>query len=354
MRIAQVSPLYESVPPKLYGGTERIVSYLTEELVRQGHDVTLFASGDSVSNAKLISPCEKALRLDISCMDQIAPHFTMLEMLYKQIENFDLIHYHIDYLHYPLSRRYNYVPSVTTLHGRLDSTELLTLYKEYKEIPVVSISNDQRKPLADANWQKTIYHGLPLDLYKGYESEGKYLAFIGRISKEKRPDRAIEIAKMAGIPLKIAAKVAKPDEEYYNNIIKPMIDGDPLIEFIGEIGEKDKNEFLGNAIAMLFPIDWPEPFGLVMIESMACGTPVIAWKHGSVPEIIEHGVSGFIVQSVEESVEAVKNISSISRKQVRKDFEKRFSSKVMTNNYLDLYEDLKNVKQINEAKYLNF
>jgi glycosyltransferase involved in cell wall biosynthesis len=351
MRIAQVSPLYESVPPKLYGGTERIVSYLTEEFVRQGHDVTLFASGDSVTNAKLISPCEKSLRLDSSCVDQIAPHFTMLESIYKQIENFDVIHYHIDYLHYPLSRRHNHAPSISTLHGRLDTNELRNLYKEFKEIPVVSISNDQRKPLPDVNWQKTVYHGLPLDLYKGYEGEGKYLAFIGRIAKEKRPDRAIEIARRTGIPLKIAAKVAKTDEEYFYSIIKPMIDADPLIEFIGEIGEKDKNEFLGNAIAMLFPIDWPEPFGLVMIESMACGTPVIAWKNGSVPEIIDDGVSGFVVNSMEESVEAVKKISSISRKKVREVFEKRFSSKVMADNYLNLYEDLKNVKQIREVKY---
>jgi glycosyltransferase involved in cell wall biosynthesis len=353
MRIAQVSPLYESVPPKLYGGTERIVSYLTEEFVRQGHEVTLFASGDSVTSAKLVSPCEKALRLDDSCMDQLAPHFTMLEMLYKQIENFDIIHYHIDYLHYPLSARYNYVPFITTLHGRLDIPELLKLYKEYNEIPLVSISNDQRKPLPHANWQKSVYHGLPPDLYKSYEGEGKYLAFIGRIAKEKRPDRAIEIARITGIPLKIAAKVAKPDEEYFNTVIKPMIDGDPLIEFLGEIGEKDKNEFMGNAIALLFPIDWPEPFGLVMIESMACGTPVIAWKNGSVPEIVDHGISGFIVQSIEESVKAVRNISSVSRKKVRETFEKRFSSKVMADNYMDLYQDLKNAKPVGEAKYVN-
>jgi glycosyltransferase involved in cell wall biosynthesis len=232
--------------------------------------------------------------------------------------------------------------------------ELKSLYKEYKEIPVVSISNEQRKPLPEVNWQKTVYHGLPLELYKGYKEEGKYLAFIGRISKEKRPDRAIEIATNAGIPLKIAAKVSKQDEEYYYNEIKPLIDNNPLVEFIGEIGEKEKNEFLGNAIAMLFPIDWPEPFGLVMIESMACGTPVIAWKNGSVPEIIDHGVSGFIVQSVEEAVKALRNISSVDRSKVRQIFESRFSSKVMTDNYLELYEDIKNVKSISEAKYLNF
>jgi glycosyltransferase involved in cell wall biosynthesis len=354
MRIAQVSPLFESVPPQLYGGTERIVSYLTEELVRQGHEVTLFASADSVTGAKLVSPCPRALRLDNSCLDQIAPHFTMLEMLYSQIENFDIIHYHIDYLHYPLSRRFNFIPHISTLHGRLDAPELKELYKEYRDIPLVSISNHQRKPLPEVNWQKTVYHGLPLDQYKAYTGEGKYLAFIGRISKEKRPDRAIEIANKAGIPLKIAAKVGKLDEEYYYKEIKPLIDGNPLIEFIGEIGEKDKNEFLGNAIAMLFPIDWPEPFGLVMIESMACGTPVIAWREGSVPEIIDDGISGFVVESIEESVQSVRNITSIDRKKVREVFENRFSSRIMTNSYLELYEDLKNIKPISEAKYLNF
>jgi glycosyltransferase involved in cell wall biosynthesis len=352
MRIAQVSPLYESVPPKLYGGTERVVSYLTEELVKQGHEVTLFASGDSITKAKLRSCCDKALRLDPSCLDQIAPHITLLEMVHKELEDFDIIHYHLDYLHYPLSRRNHLVPQISTLHGRLDLPELRPLYNEYKEMPLISISRSQQNPLPFVNWKGTIYHGLPLEIYKGKENPGKYLAFIGRVSHEKRIDRAIEIARRTGIPLKIAAKIGKPDEEYFENIIKPLLN-DPLIEFVGEIGEQDKNEFLGNALALLFPIDWPEPFGLVMIESMACGTPVIGWRIGSVPEIIDEGVSGFIVESIEESVEAVKAIASLNRKVVREIFEKRFSAYGMAKNYLEVYEDMVKVKSIDEAKYLN-
>jgi glycosyltransferase involved in cell wall biosynthesis len=352
MKIAQVSPLYESVPPRLYGGTERVVSYLTEELVKQGHEVTLFASGDSITKARLRSCCDKALRLDSSCIDQIAPHFTLLEMVHKELENFDVVHYHLDYLHYPLSRRNHLVPHITTLHGRLDLPELQPLYNEYRDIPLISISNSQQSALPLVNWKGTIYHGLPLELYKRNENPGKYLAFVGRVSYEKRIDRAIEIAKRTGIPLKIAAKIGKEDEEYYENILKPLLN-DPLVEFVGEIGEKDKDEFLGNAMALLFPIDWPEPFGLVMIEAMACGTPVIGWRIGSVPEIIDQGVSGFIVESIEESVEAVKSISSLSRKVVRETFEKRFSASGMAKNYLELYEDMIKVKSIGEAKYLN-
>jgi glycosyltransferase involved in cell wall biosynthesis len=352
MRIAQVSPLYESVPPQLYGGTERVVSYLTEELIRQGHEVTLFATGDSLTKANLRVCTEKSLRLDLACQDQLAPHFAMLEMVYNELGNFDLIHFHIDYLHFPLSRRNHKVPHITTLHGRLDLPELQPLYKEYKEIPLVSISNSQRKPLPLVNWKGTIYHGLPLSLYNIYESPGKYLAFVGRMSPEKRVDRAIEIALKTGIPLKIAAKIGKADEEYFETKIKPLL-GNPLIEFVGEIGEKDKNEFMGNAIALLFPIDWPEPFGLVMIEAMACGTPTIGWRNGSVEEIIDDGVSGFVVESIEESVEAVNKITSLNRTTVREAFEKRFSSIAMTKNYLELYEELINVRSIDEAKYLN-
>jgi glycosyltransferase involved in cell wall biosynthesis len=352
MRIAQVSPLFESVPPQLYGGTERVVSYLTEELVKQGHEVTLFASGDSVTKARLRVCCEKSLRLDSSCLDQIAPHFSMLEMVYKELENFDIIHYHIDYLHYPLSRRNYTVPHITTLHGRLDLPELQPLYNEYKEIPLISISDSQRKPLPLVNWKGTIYHGLPLSLYNIYENQGKYLAFIGRISPEKRVDRAIEIAKKTGIPLKIAAKIGMPDEEYFESQIKPLMN-DPLIEFVGEIGEKDKNEFMGNALALLFPIDWPEPFGLVMIEAMACGTPIIGWKNGSVTEILNDGVSGFIVESIEEAVKAVNKINSLDRTMIREVFEKKFSSFIMTKNYVEIYEDLINVRSIKETKYFN-
>jgi glycosyltransferase involved in cell wall biosynthesis len=352
MRIAQVSPLFESVPPQLYGGTERVVSYLTEELVNQGHEVTLFASGDSITKAKLRSCCDKALRLDSSCMDQIAPHFTLLEMVQRELEDFDIVHYHLDYLHYPLSRRNHIVPHITTLHGRLDLPELQPLYKEYKEMPLISISDFQRRPLPNVNWKGTIYHGLPLGLYNGYEKPGKYLAFVGRISPEKRVDRAIDIAKRTGIPLKIAAKVGKGDEEYFENSIKQLLDH-PLIEFIGEIGEKDKNEFMGNALALLFPIDWPEPFGLVMIEAMACGTPIVAWKNGSVTEIIDEQASGFIVESIEQSVEAVNKISSLNRKKVRETFEKRFAAQIMAKNYLETYEDMIKVKSIDKLRYLN-
>jgi glycosyltransferase involved in cell wall biosynthesis len=343
MRIAQVSPLFESVPPKLYGGTERIVSYLTEDLVKQGHEVTLFASGDSTTSARLVAPWCCSLRLQPDCRDQIAHHFTMLEMVHKEIENFDIIHYHIDYLHYSLSRRVK-VPHITTLHGRLDTPDLIPLYKEYTDIPVVSISDSQRKPLPHINWKKTIYHGLPDDIYHYKEGIGKYLAFLGRFSPEKRADRAIELAKKTNMPLKIAAKIEKLDQEYYDSMIKNLLD-DPLVENRGEIGEKEKNDFLGNASALVFLIDWPEPFGLVMIEAMACGTPVIAWNNGSVPEIIDHGVSGYIVNSMEEAVEAVNNLSKLDRKKVRERFERRFSSRRMALNYIQAYEELINIRK---------
>lgn len=346
MRIAQVSPLFESVPPKLYGGTERVVSFLTEELVRQGHEVTLFASGDSVTKARLVAPWCCALRLQKDCRDQIAHHYTMLEMVQKEIENFDIVHYHIDYLHYPLSKR-SKVPHVTTLHGRLNIPDLQPLYREYNDIPVISISNSQREPLPDINWQKTIYHGLPENLYSLKENQGKYLAFIGRFSPEKGIDRAIELAIKTGIPLKIAAKIEQLDIEYFETTIKPMLDH-PLIEFVGEIGEADKNEFLGNALALLFLINWPEPFGLAMIEAMACGTPVIAWKNGSVPEIVDHENSGFIVSSMSEAEEAIKNISALSKKKVRGIFENRFSAKKMTENYIETYEEVIKEKRLSD------
>ncbi|HKP10640.1 MAG TPA: glycosyltransferase family 4 protein, partial [Blastocatellia bacterium] len=304
MRIAQVSPLYESVPPKLYGGTERVVAFLTEELVRQGHEVTLYASGDSITSANLVACSPRSLRLDESCVDPIARHFTMLERVFGEAEQYDIIHFHIDYLHFPLSRRAR-IRQLSTLHGRLDIPDLAPLYREYRDMPLVSISDAQRAPLSWANWKRTIYHGLPHDLFRLEERPGDYLAFLGRVSHEKRPDRAIEIARRAGMKLKMAAKVDKPDREYFNAEVKPRL-GHPLVEFVGEIGELEKQEFLGNARALLFPIDWPEPFGLVMIEAMACGTPVIAYPCGSVPEIIQDGVSGFIADSVPELVEAVK------------------------------------------------
>ena len=336
MKIAQVSPLYESVPPKMYGGTERVVHFLTEELVRQGHEVTLFASKDSVTTAKLVSCCERALRLDTGCLDQLAPHVLQLEMVQQMIDEFDIIHYHIDHIHFPLVRRAE-TPSLTTIHGRMDIPEYKNLYKEFDDIPLASISHSQRRPLPNARWIGNVYHGLPEDLYHFRENEGKYLAFLGRISPEKGIDRAIGIAKQAGIPLKVAAKVGKADEDYYQKEIKPLMQ-DPLIEFIGEIGEHEKNDFLGNAIATLFPINWPEPFGLVMTESMACGTPVIAYANGSVNEIIDDGKSGYIIESQEEALKAIRQLHKIDRKECRKTFERRFSVKRMTEDYISIYE----------------
>jgi glycosyltransferase involved in cell wall biosynthesis len=338
MKIAQVSPLYESVPPKMYGGTERIVSYLTEELVNQGHEVTLFASGDSQTRAQLVAACPESLRLKEDCLDQFAHHMLLLEMVQQRKEAFDIIHYHIDYFHFPLSRQ-SYIPHCTTLHGRLNIPDLQPLYNEYRDMPVVSISNSQRLPLPQANWVDTVYHGLPPDLYTPGEGAGKYLAFIGRISPEKRLDRAIAIAKRTGIPLKVAAKIDNADREYYETHIKHLMD-DPMVDFVGEIGDADKGAFLGNALALLFPIDWPEPFGLVMIEAMACGTPVIAYCNGSVSEIISPWKNGFIVTSEDEAVEAVNQAHKISRKGCRQIFEQKFTATQMAKNYLAVYEQL--------------
>ncbi|RMG69872.1 MAG: glycosyltransferase family 4 protein [Nitrospirae bacterium] len=335
MRIAQVSPLYESVPPKLYGGTERVVSYLTEELVKMGHEVTLFASADSETSARLISVCPSALRLSRDVIDPLAHHVLMLEKVIQHINEFDIIHFHIDYIHFPLVRSKR-LRSLTTLHGRLDIGDILPLYSEFREMPVVSISNAQRKPLPFLNWVDTVYHGIPAELYKPRYETGKYLAFIGRMSPEKRPDLAIEIAKRAGIPLKIAAKVDDANREYFERVVKPLLDTE-LVEFIGEIGEAEKNEFLGNALAMLFPIDWPEPFGLVMIEAMACGTPVIARRCGSVPEVMKDGVSGFIFNEVDEAVGLIERVNEIDRRGVRRYFEERFTSERMARDYVRLY-----------------
>jgi len=336
MRIAQVAPLYESVPPKLYGGTERVVAFLTEELVKQGHEVTLYASGDSITSANLIACAPRSLRLDEACIDPMARHFPMLERVFSEAEQYDIIHFHIDYLHFPLSRR-SYIRQLTTLHGRLDIPDLVPVYREYGDMPLVSISNSQRQPLKWANWKATIYHGLPDDLFKLQEKPGDYLAFLGRLSQEKRPDRAIEIASRAGMKLKIAAKVDKADREYYNTEIKPLLNH-PLIEFVGEISELEKQEFLGNARALLFPIDWPEPFGLVMIEAMACGTPVIAYPCGSVPEIIEDGVTGFLVNALDEAALAVERLDSLDRRQCRLMFEQRFTANRMASDYQKLYD----------------
>lgn len=352
MKIAQVSPLYESVPPKLYGGTERVVSTLTEELVNQGHEVTLFASGDSVTKARLIAPCKHALRLDPGCIDPYAHHTLLMEMVRQAQEEFDIIHYHIDYIHFPLSRTIS-VPNLTTLHGRLNISDLIPLYREFNDMPVVSISYAQRMAIPEANWVGTVYHGLKNDRSNLHLEKGNYLAFLGRISPEKRVDRAIEIAIRCQIPLKIAAKIDKVDQEYFESEIKHLLDH-PLIEFIGEIGDAEKPAFLGNAMALLFPIDWPEPFGLVMIEAMACGTPVIAFPNGSVPEIIDEGLTGFLVNSVEEAVDAVSNkVPTLNRNICRTFFERRFSAERMAKDYVKIYEKLINHKKSNKFQVLN-
>ena len=337
MRIAQVSPLFEAVPPKLYGGTERVVYYLTEELVREGHDVTLFASADSVTSATLISTVDKALRLDSNCEDQLAPHIAQLYDVSTRVDEFDFIHFHTGYLHFPFSQTCS-TPNITTLHGKLSVRELQYIYRRFHQ-PVVSISNQQREALPYANFVGTIYHGLPADLHPMGKGNGNYLAFLGRISPEKGIDKAIEWAKAAGITLKIAAKVDKADKHYFEKEIKHLLD-DPLIEFIGEINEAEKSDFLGNAMALLFPINWDEPFGMVMIEAMACGTPVIAHGRGSVREVIEHGKNGFIVSSTEEAVNCIKQLSPLQRKVVRQVFEERFTANKMAKAYLQLYEKL--------------
>jgi glycosyltransferase involved in cell wall biosynthesis len=346
MKIAQVAPLYESVPPMLYGGTERVVHYLTEELVDLGHEVTLFASGDSRSSAKLIANVPQALRLNKACEDYLAPHIVQLMEVMERADEFDFIHFHTDFLHFPFTQNLS-TPLATTLHGKLNIAELQPLYNKFPDQPVISISDNQRQPLPQANWVSTVYHGLPLSLHKEGTGEEGYLAFLGRVSPEKGLDKAINVAKAAGIKLKIAAKVDKADQDYYEEKIKPLLD-DPLIEFVGEINEKQKTDFLGNALAMLFLINWNEPFGIVMIEAMACGTPIIALPCGSVPEIIENGKSGLIVPNEEAAIEAVKKVTALDRKQVRACFEERFSSRRMALNYLVVYQRLRQ-QQINKG-----
>jgi glycosyltransferase involved in cell wall biosynthesis len=340
VKIAQIAPLYERVPPKLYGGTERIVSYLTEELVEAGHEVTLFASGDSVTQAELVVCCDRALRLNPAVRDASPYHVAMLELLRSRAAEFDVLHFHIDHIHFPLVRALAR-KSVTTLHGRLDLPDLAPLFRVFSDIPFVSISKNQRQHLPGVNWAGTVYHGLPRNLlpYRPMASGG-YLAFLGRISPEKRPDRAIEIARRANMPLLMAAKIDKADHEYWLSKIKPLIDDSPIVTYIGEITETEKASFLGGAKALLFPIDWPEPFGLAMIEAMACGTPVIAFRKGSVEEIVTNGVSGFAVDSIDEAVAAVSRIDSLSRKLTRHAFEERFTVTSMAKNYLEIFETL--------------
>ncbi len=346
MRIAQVAPLMESIPPKLYGGTERVVSYLTEELVRQGHEVTLYASGDSETSARLRPPVAHALRFNPQSGDPLIHHFLMLEDVFREADNYDVIHFHIDFLHFPLSRRHAHT-SLTTLHGRLDIPDLELIHSRFSEMPLVSISHSQRKPIRKANWCANIYHGLPEDTLKFQDKPEGYLAFLGRISPEKRADRAIEIAARCGLPIKLAAKVDKVDEDYFESQIRPLLNR-PGVEFIGEIAEHEKSEFLGGASALLFPIDWPEPFGLVMIEAMACGTPVIAYNHGAVPEVMDDGVTGFVVNDndVDVAVAAVAQIDTIDRRRCRQVFEERFSVRRMTSDYVNIYSRLQSTHEI--------
>jgi glycosyltransferase involved in cell wall biosynthesis len=345
VKIAQVAPLYESVPPRLYGGTERVVSYLTEELVRLGHQVTLFASGDSRTIAELVPACPEALRLDDNCRDQMVHHVRLLDLVFSQLHRFDVVHFHIDYLHFPLSRRHCFV-HVTTLHGRLDIPDLRPLYREFAEMPLVSISDAQRRPLPWANWQATVYHGLPLDAFTFRPRPGKDLVFLGRISPEKGVEQAIEIARRAGRHLKIAAKVDRADRDYFEEKIKPLLrEAGPSIEFIGEVGGADKDRFLGDAYALLFPINWPEPFGLVMIEAMACGTPVIAFPHGSVPEVMQDGLTGFVVADVDEAVASVERVATLCRSCCRRVFEERFSAGRMAGDYVAVYRRLMQARE---------
>ncbi|HEX7226231.1 MAG TPA: glycosyltransferase family 4 protein, partial [Candidatus Binatia bacterium] len=333
----------ESVPPKLYGGTERIVAYLVEELARRGHQVTLFAAGDSTVNVSLWAGVPKSLRL--SGLDHLGAvfHLPMLSDVYDQAARFDIIHSHVDCLSFPLAQ-FSQVPTVSTMHGRLDLKELLPVYRYYKDQPVISISHDQRRPLPEMNWVGTVYHGLPRNLLKFRSEPGKYLAFLGRLSPEKRPDLAIEIARRSGVPLKIAAKIDRADREYFETVVKPLLSS-PGVEFIGEINEAQKQEFLGGALALLFPVDWPEPFGLVMIEALACGTPVIARPCGSVPEVLRHGISGFIESSIDDLVQAVHNVRDIPRRACRDEFERRFTAEVMADNYEQVYYQLAEVRK---------
>jgi glycosyltransferase involved in cell wall biosynthesis len=339
MKIAQIAPLIESVPPRLYGGTERVVSYLTEELVRLGHDVTLFASGDSVTSARLVSCAATALRLDAKVRDPIPYYMLMLDRVRKCADDFDIVHFHIDYYHFPLftplARR-----TVTTLHGRQDLPDLQPLYLGLSEMPLVSISNGQRRPIPSANCVATVYHGVPLDLHRPtFDPCGGYLAFLGRISPEKGVDRAIEMAQTVGVPLKIAAKVDRVDEDYFHEQIAPLLKG-PGVEFIGEIDERQKTDFLGQALALMFLIDWPEPFGLAMIEAMACGTPVLALRRGSVEEVVEDGLTGHIVDSIEQATVSAPRVMMLDRRAVRRRFEERFTAARMAKDYVRVYNSV--------------
>ena len=340
MKIAQVTPLYEAVPPKLYGGTERVVAHLTDALVDLGHDVTLFASAEAETRARLVPVRDQAIRLDPAPLkSDLAAHMTMLSEVLKRADDFDIIHFHTDMVHFPFFVRCA-DKTVTTLHGRLDMKDIGGVYERWPEFGLVSISDDQRRPLLMASWKATVHHGMPGDLYRFSPKSDGYLAFLGRISPEKRPDRAIDIATSLNKPLKIAAKVDAADKVYWETVIKPMVDANPLVEFVGEIGDHQKSAFLGGAEALLFPIDWPEPFGLVMIEAMACGTPVVAFRCGSTPEIIEDGETGFLVDTLEQAVAAAGRAHLLDREAIRARFDLRFSATAMARRYLDVYGDL--------------
>ena len=339
MRIAQIAPLFEAVPPKLYGGTERVVYSLTEELVALGHDVTLFASGDSVTSATLAPMREQAIRLDPNVKDWVAYYMRMMELVRQRADEFDVLHFHSDY--YPLSLfSRQRTPFVTTLHGRLDLPEFKMIYEMFPDAPFVSISDSQRAPIQGLNWVRTVLHGIPENLLTPRPAKQGYFAFLGRISPEKGVDRAIRIAEAAGVTLKIAAKIDAVDKKYWEGQVKPLVDRSPCVEFIGEINDAQKPDFLSGAHALLFPIDWPEPFGLVMIEAMACGTPVIGFPFGSVPEVIDHGVTGFIVPDEAAAVSAIGNLGRLDRRQVRRQFERRFTARRMAEDYVSVYEEL--------------
>jgi glycosyltransferase involved in cell wall biosynthesis len=338
MKIAQIAPLTESVPPKLYGGTERVVSYITEALVELGHEVTLFASGDSKTQAKLEAVWPRALRLDPAIRDRVAPHMLLMELVRRRADEFDVLHFHMDYYSFSLFNRQD-TPFVTTMHGRLDLPEQQPVFDTFTSAPVISISNAQRQPMPQAKWLSTVYHGLPLSLYTPQPVQQKYLAFLGRISPEKRVDTAIRIAGHCGLPIRIAAKIDSADREYFEREIKPLFDL-PHVEYVGEIADNEKAAFLSGAHALLFPIDWPEPFGLVMIEAMACGTPVIAFNRGSVPEVVDEGVSGYIVEDEISAVAAVNRLHLLPLTRVRQRFEERFTSHHMARQYLDAYQSV--------------
>ena len=337
MKIAQIAPLMESVPPRLYGGTERVVSYLTEDLVAQGHEVTLFASGDSITAANLVPCCTQALRLD-TAVSNVVPHYMLMpDKVRSHAAEFDVLHFHIDHFHFPIFRHLP-IPSLTTLHGRQDHRDSLPFFARFSDMPLISISNAQRASLPHSNFAATIYHGLPQNLHEAnYRPDGGYLAFVGRISPEKGPVDAIRIAQSLGIPLKIAAKVDKLDESYFREVVQPMLSLEG-VDFVGEINERDKGPFLRDAIALLFPICWPEPFGLVMIEAMACGTPVLAYRSGAVPEVVDEGITGVIVDNIDQACIASVQVAALDRRKVRRRFEERFTARRMATDYVRVYQ----------------